>query len=99
MNYFVIDLFILPPKKPFMEWGLHFIGIIKPIRRLIGNKYILVVTEYATKWVEAKALRTNIAIVTARFLYDYILTRFGCPVTIVTDQGVHFVNDTLKHLT
>jgi hypothetical protein len=55
----------------------------------MGNKYILVAIDYATKWVEVKALRTNIVIVTAIFLYEYILTRFGCPLTIVINQGVH----------
>ncbi len=82
-----------------MKWGLDFIGLIKPIGRLTRNKYILVTTNYATKWVEAKTLITNTKVIRARFLYEYILTRFGCPLTIVTDQGVHFINDTIKHLT
>jgi len=73
-----------------MKWGLNFISPIKPTRRLRGNKYILVVTDYAMKWVEAKALRTNIVIVTTRFLYEYILTTFGCPLTIGIDQGGTF---------
>jgi hypothetical protein len=55
--------------------------------------------DYATKWVNAKALRTNIATIIAKFMYEYILTKFGCPLTIVIDQGVHFINDTIKHLT
>jgi hypothetical protein len=63
--------------------GLDFIGPIKPASRLIGNKYILVATNYAIKLVEAKAFKTNTIIVTTRFLYDYILTKFGCPLTIV----------------
>ncbi len=67
--------------------------------RLIRNIHILVTTNYATKWVKAKAFRTNIVVVTARFLYDYILTKFGCLLTIVIDQGVHFINDIIKHLT
>jgi transposase InsO family protein len=25
--------------------------------------------------------------------------RFGCPLTIVTDQGAHFINDEIKYLT
>jgi hypothetical protein len=47
---------------------------------------------------EAKALITNTAVVTTIFLYEYILTRFGCPLTIVTYQGIYFINDTIKHL-
>jgi hypothetical protein len=82
-----------------MKWGLDFIGPIKPTRRLTKNKYILVAIDYATKWVKAKALKTNTIVVTVIFLYEYILTRFGCPFIIVTDEGVHFINDTIKHLT
>ncbi len=79
-----------------MKWGLNFISPIKLARRLPRNKYILVVIDYVTKWVKAKAFRI---VVITRFLYEYILTKFGCPLTIVTYQGVHFINDTLKHFT
>jgi hypothetical protein len=81
-----------------MKWGLDFIGPIKLARRLTKNKHILVAIDYATKWVQVKAFRTNIAVVIAIFLYEYILTRFGCLLTIVIDQGVHFINDIIKYL-
>jgi hypothetical protein len=81
-----------------MKWGLDFISPIKLARRLTWNKYIIIATYYATKWVEAKALKTNIVIFTTKFLYEYILTKFGCLLIIVIDQGVHFINDTIKHL-
>ncbi len=68
------------PNEPFMKWGP-----IKPTRKYIGKKYIFVAIDYATKWVEARALKTNTATITTKFLYECILTRFGCPLTIVTN--------------
>ncbi len=82
-----------------MKWELDFVGPIKPAKKDAWNKCIFVATNYATKWVETRALRTNTIVVIAKFLYECILTRFGCPLTIVTDQGVHFINDAIKYLT
>jgi transposase InsO family protein len=57
-----------------------------------------VATDYATKWVEAKALRKADAESTAKFLYEHIITRFGCPLEIDSDQGSHFVNNVIRAL-
>jgi len=82
------------PKYPFMKWRFDFVGLIKPT-----DKYILVAINYATKWVEARALRTNTIVVIVKFLHGCILTKLGCPLTIITDNGVHFINDAIKYLT
>jgi hypothetical protein len=68
-----------------MKCGLDFIGPIKHARQFTNNKYIFVATNYAIKWVEAKPLKTNFIVVTTKFLYEYILTKFGCPLTLVLD--------------
>jgi hypothetical protein len=85
------------PTEPFMKWGLDFIGPIKPVAARIGNWYILVATNYATKWVEVWALKTNIAAIIAKFLYEQILTRYDCPLTL-NSQGNHFLNEAIECL-
>ncbi len=35
---------------------------------------------------------------TTKILYEFILTRFSCPMTLITNQGVHFINNVIKHM-
>ncbi len=60
--------------------------------------YLVVATDYCTKWVEAKALPTKEAVRVARFLYENIITRFGCPLEFVSDQGAEFLNQVIHEL-
>nr|GEV50209.1 reverse transcriptase domain-containing protein [Tanacetum cinerariifolium] len=48
--------------------------------------------DYLSKWVEAKALPTNDAIVVVKFLKS-LFSRFGIPRAIISDRGTHFCND------
>ena len=51
-----------------------------------------------TKWVEAKAIRKFDACSTVKFIYEHIITIFGCPIETVTDQGTHFINQVITKL-
>ena len=58
---------------------------------MTGNKrYLLVGTDYFTKWVEAEPL-ANIRDVDAKmFVWKSIVTRFGVPHTLISDNGLQF---------
>jgi hypothetical protein len=48
------------PTEPFTKWGIDYISLIKSTWRYIGNRYVMVATDYVTKW-GVKALQTNTA--------------------------------------
>ncbi|GJY59615.1 reverse transcriptase domain-containing protein [Tanacetum coccineum] len=68
----------------FDVWGIDFMGSFPSSR---GNKYILVVVDYLSKWVEANALPTNDARVVVKFLKS-LFARFGTPRSIISDRAV-----------
>ena len=54
--------------EPFEKWALDFVGPISHMSR--KNKYILVCTDYVTKWVESKALFRAIEKSVVEFIYE-----------------------------
>ncbi|GBC33783.2 putative integrase core domain protein [Rhizophagus irregularis DAOM 181602=DAOM 197198] len=82
--------------RPFDRIGMDIVGLL-PITRT-GNQYIIVATEYLTKWPEARALPDAKAASVVPFFYDDIICRHGCPKELLTDQGTHFVNELLDSL-
>jgi hypothetical protein len=63
-----------------------------------GNQYILVTTNYAIKRVEVRTLHNNTTTIIMKFLYDNIFSWFGCPFTIVLNQGTYFINNVICYL-
>jgi len=50
-----------------------------------GHKFVLVATDYFTKWVEAIPLKTVTSKNMVDFVREHIVYRFGIPQTITTD--------------
>jgi hypothetical protein len=83
--------------EPFEKWALDFVGPINPSSK--KKNYILVCTNYVTKWVEVKDLPATSEQSVVDFLFHDILTRFGVPREIVTDQGTQFTSNIVKAVT
>ena len=56
-----------------------------------GNKYIVTVTDYFSKWPEAAPLPDKTSTGVADFLFS-VFCRHGWPETIISDQGREFIN-------
>ncbi|KAM1485743.1 hypothetical protein ACFX2I_000017 [Malus domestica] len=63
-----------------------------------GFLYILLVVDYVSKWVEAKATCTNDSKVVVDFIKTNIFVRFGMPRVLISDGGSHFCNRTIEAL-
>ena len=71
---------------PFAQWGLDIVG---SFLKAIGNKrYLLVCTDYFTKWVEAEPLANIRDVDVKRFIWKNIVTRFGVPYVLISDNGL-----------
>ena len=77
------------PSQSWKQIGIDIVGPLPCTEH--GNKYIIVVTDYFTKWPEAKASPTKEAGNVADFLFDLFL-RHGCPDIAISDQGREFCN-------
>lgn len=69
---------------PFARWGMDIVGPFPsgPAQK----KFLLVVVDYFTKWVEAEPLAMITASQVQKFCWKLIY-RFGLPKTIITDNG------------
>jgi hypothetical protein len=76
---------------PFGGWGLDFISVIHPGSSK-GHHFILVATDYFTKWTETVPLRTMTHREVISFVHEHIIYRFGVHQTLTTDQGPSFMS-------
>ena len=63
-----------------------------------GHKYILVITDMFSKWVEAFPLRVTDSETLAKVLVDEIVCRYGVPQCLHSDQGTNFNSEVITSL-
>ncbi|KAJ9538340.1 hypothetical protein OSB04_031073 [Centaurea solstitialis] len=76
---------------PFMRWGMDIVGKLPPAP---GQKvYLLVLTDYFSKWIEAAAFSQVRDKEVISFIQTNIIYRFGVPSEIMCDNGSQFISE------
>ena len=61
-------------------------------------RFLVVAIDYFTKWIEAEALASITSARIQRFFYRNIISRFGIPHSVVTDNGTQFADRKFRAL-
>ena len=79
--------------EPFSRIAMDIVGPLPRSRS--GNRYVLVICDYGTRYPEAVPLRAIDAVTVAEELMK-LFSRMGIPQEILTDQGSNFQSQLLR---
>ncbi|KAG8180713.1 hypothetical protein JTE90_004672 [Oedothorax gibbosus] len=79
---------IPPATEPFQRIWIDFLGRFLISR--LGNKWIVVCTDYSTRYAVTRTLPTATASDVAKFMLEDIILRHGAPRVLITDRGQVF---------
>ena len=85
--------------QAFDKWVVDFFGPISPLGKRTWMHHIINATDYLTRWYEVTPVKDCTIVTTNKFLFENVVTRFGCPKILLSDQGMHFVNKMIDELT
>ncbi|KAM9985839.1 hypothetical protein ACTFIZ_002137 [Dictyostelium cf. discoideum] len=94
---FAPELGTIVVEKPWDLVAVDFVGPMKT-PSIAGNKYIIVFSDYVTKWVEAVATPDCTAETTAIHYFNLIISRHGCPKRLLSDCGTSFLNKVISNV-
>ena len=80
------------PAFPFDKIALDFVGPIRPT--IHGNRHILVITDYFSRWSEAYPVPNQQADTVAQCLAEWC-SHFGAPLTVCSDRGSAFIGEVI----
>jgi len=90
---------LLQPLEPTYPGEIVVMDFLGPLPiSSAGNRYVLVLADHFSKWVETVATPNADSPTVAKALVDRIVCRLGPPSTLVSDRGSHFANALIKHI-
>ena len=85
---------IEPPTGVLDLMGLDFVGPVPQSTN--GMKYILVCTDYLSRYAITRATADCSAETAARFLVENVILQFGVPKRLLTDRGSHSMSNVFE---
>ena len=82
--------------EPFHRVAVDIVGPIVPMTSR-GNRYILTLMDYSTRYPEAVPLKNIDTVSVAEALFS-IFSRVGFPREMLTDRGTQFMSDVMKEV-
>ena len=83
------------------EYPFHMMGmdILGPLKETVnGNKYIIVFTDYLTRWPEAFAIKNREAKTIAKVFINEIVSRHSAPKILLSDQAKEFMSKLIQEI-
>ena len=88
--------------KPIIDFDKPFdkmaVDILELSHTNSGNKYVVVFSDYLTKWAEAFPLRRATAEEIAKIFVNEIIARHSAPRELLSDQGANFCSSLIKNV-
>jgi hypothetical protein len=84
--------------QEFEKWVVDFIGPINPLAKHSNDRYMIMTTGYLKRWDKEEANQYCSIDTSARFIFENVITHFGCPRILTSDQGSHFISSTIVML-
>jgi hypothetical protein len=85
--------------KPLKNGVVDFTSLINPPANNSKERYINTTTDYLTRWDEKEDVLDFSTTNKVYFIFDNVITRFGFPWSLTSDQRSHFLNETFVTLT
>ena len=82
--------------EPFHTVGIDIFGPLP--RTTIGNRYVVVIVDRFSRWLELAAVPDITAETMAEVLVDRIVLRHGCPRRLLSDRGSQFTSQLFKEV-
>ena len=94
-SHVLADFSTISSPYPFMKWAIDIVG---PLVALGPAQlwFLLVLTEYFTKWIKAEAYHKITSDTVTKFIWKNAICRHGLPYEKVTDNGPQFISKIFK---